>query len=346
MTLTRSAPPPAMPPAMPPATQPPPSLPRSIADLPAQRASAPQSAAQERALYFNTGNAFDVKLPEVPDTSFTDEPARALHSSTATGLIACDRSRELGTPYPATTPLVLARYARIRAGESLVTQFEASGVMLYVMQGSGRTRCGDEDIAWSTGDVFVMPGGVRQVHHANLEKAAETAAADQAAVLWIVTNEPQLSFEHLRGPAAGQGPTDAVHFPADEITRQIDLLYDVGRGSDIAGSALIFSSTKQEAIRNVMPTLTVAMNSLPPGVSQRAHKHNSVAVSLVIQGDGCHSVVDGRRKDWSAWATTVTPATSVHSHHNEGGQRAMFLIVQDGGLYYYTRALGFSFADA
>ena len=331
----------AAPTATPPATLPASAMPRSIADLPAQRAAAPQSQAQARALYFNTGNAFDVKLPEVPDTSFTDEPARALHEGTPTGLIACDRSRELGTPYPATTPLVLARYARIRAGESLVTQFEASGVMHYVMQGSGHTRCGDEDIAWAAGDVFVLPGGTPLVHQAS----ADTTDS-QAAVLWIVTNEPQLSFEHLRGPAAGQGPTDAVHYPADEITRQIDLLYAVGRGSDIAGSALIFSSTKQEAIRNVLPTLTVAMNSLPPGVAQRAHKHNSVAVSLVIQGEGCHSVVNGRRKDWSAWATTVTPATSVHSHHNEGSQRAMFLIVQDGGLYYYTRALGFSFADA
>ena len=136
-----------------------------------------------------------------------------------------------------------------------------------------------------------------------------------------------------------------MHFPADEITRQIDLIYEVGRGNDIAGSALIFSSTKQEAIRNVLPTLTVAMNSLPPGVSQRPHRHNSVAVSLVIQGDNCHSTVDGRRKDWSTWATTVTPPTSVHSHHNGGDSRAMFLIVQDGGIYYYTRALGFAFAD-
>ena len=45
------------------------------------------------------------------------------------------------------------------------------------------------------------------------------------------------------------------------------------------------------------------------------------------------------------WATTVTPATAVHSHHNGGAQRAMFLIVQDGGLYYHTRALGFAFED-
>ena len=310
--------------------------PRSIADLPAQRAAAPASAAQARALYYNTGNAFNVQLPEVPDASFTAEPVHALDDATPTGLIACDRARELGTPFPATTPLVLARYARIRAGETLTTDFQASGVMLYVMVGAGSTTCGVEQLAWTPGDVLVLPGGVPLQHR----------AGPQSAVLWIVTNEPQLAFEHLRGPAPGNAPTDAVHFPATEIERQIDLIYKVGRGSDIAGSALIFSSTKQEAIRNVLPTLTVAMNSLLPGVSQRPHRHNSVAVSLVIEGDGCHSMVDGRRKDWSRWATTVTPATSVHSHHNQGSKRAMFLIVQDGGLYYYTRALGFSFADA
>ena len=311
-------------------------LPQSIADLPAQQASAPKSKAEARARYFNTGNAFNLQLPRVPDDSFTAEPARALHPDTPTGLIACDRSRELGCAYPATTPLVLARYARIRAGESLETNFAASGVIAYVIAGSGSTVCGSERIDWNAGDTFVLPGGMPAVYRA--------AAAD--VVLWIVTNEPQLAFENLCPPQAGQAPTDLVHFPADEVRRQIDLLYRVGRGEDIAGSALIFSSERQEAIRNVLPTLTVAMNSLPPGVSQRSHRHNSVAVSLVIEGEGCYSIVDGRRKEWSRWATTITPGTAFHSHHNGGSKTAMFLIVQDGGIYYHTRALGFEFAEA
>tara|TARA_E500000331_G_scaffold275630_1_gene268078 strand:+ start:1012 stop:1185 length:174 start_codon:yes stop_codon:yes gene_type:complete len=56
-------------------------------------------------------------------------------------------------------------------------------------------------------------------------------------------------------------------------------------------------------------------------------------------------MVDGKRKDWSPWATTITPAVSFHSHHNSGNSRAMFLIIQDGGLYYHTRAMGFEFAE-
>ncbi len=309
--------------------------PRSIAELPVQRAAAPRTPAQARALYYNTGNAFDVKLPPVPDASFTAEPARALDPRTPTSPVNCDRSAELGTPYPATTPLLLARYARIRPGEALRTDWQASGVMVYVITGSGSTTCGSETVAWGPGDVFVLPGGGAHSHHAH----------DVAAVLWLVSNEPQLAFEHLRGPASGHAPTDVVHFTAPEMERQIALIYSIGRGDDIAGSALILASTKQEAIRNVLPTLTVAMNTLPPGVSQRPHRHNSVALSLVIEGEGCHSMVNGVRKNWAPWATTVTPATAVHSHHNAGPKRAMFLIVQDGGLYYYTRALGFSFAD-
>jgi gentisate 1,2-dioxygenase len=311
-------------------------LPQSIADLPAQRASAPKSKAEARALYFNTGNAFNLQLPRVPDESFTEEPQKALDPATPTGLIACERSKQLGCDFPATTPLVLARYARIRAGETLQTDFAASGVIAYVIAGSGSTLCGPERIEWKAGDTFVLPGGVAHTY--------ESPGSD--AVLWIVTNEPQLAFENLSPPKPGEAPTDPVHFPGEEVQKQIELLYQVGRGEDIAGSALIFSSERQEAIRNVLPTLTVAMNSLPAGKSQRPHRHNSVAVSLVIQGEGCYSMVDGRRKDWSQWATTVTPATSVHSHHNGGGKTAMFLIVQDGGIYYFTRALGFEFADA
>lgn len=311
-------------------------LPRaqSIADLPPQRASAPATPAEARARYFNTGNAFDVQLPEVPDHSFVDEPARALAPETPTSLLSCDLAARLGCAFPATSPFLLAHYGRVRSGERLDTDFVASGVVAYVIRGCGKLRCQEEALDWGAGDVMVLPGGVRQ-----------TWEADEDAVLWLVTNEPQLAFEHLRAPEPGRAPTPVVHYPAQEIARQIELVYAVGRGEDIAGSALIFSSDEQEASRNALPTLTVAMNSLPPGVVQRPHRHNSVAVSLVIQGQGCFSRIDGRRKEWSPWATTITPPTSVHSHHNAGDEQAMFLIIQDGGLFYHARAMGFEFTD-
>ncbi len=309
--------------------------PASIAEMPAQLPASPLSQAEARGRFFNTGNAFNVQLPPVPDRSFTEEPMQALDPATPTGLIPCDISTDLGCAFPATTPLVLAHYARIRAGESLTTDFVTSGTIAYVIQGSGTTRCAGEDVNWNAGDLFILPGG---------EPATHQAGADDA-VLWLVTNEPQLAFENLRAPAPGAAPTDVVHYRADEINRQIELIYDVGRNEEIAGSALIFSAERQVSTRNILPTLTVAMNSLPGGVVQRPHRHNSVAVSLIIRGDRCFSMIDGRRKDWAPWATTITPPVSVHSHHNGGNEQALFLIIQDGGIYYHARAMGFEFTD-
>lgn len=308
--------------------------PQSIAELPAQRPSQPATPAQARGRFFNTGNAFNVVLPTVPDHLFTEEPAAALAPHAKTGLFACDLSDTLACPFPATTPLVLARYARIRAGESLTTDFAASGIICYVIRGSGTTVDAKERIVWNAGDLFILPGGLAYTH-----------TADEDAVLWLVTNEPLLAFERLRAPADGNAPTEIVHFTAGEIDRQIDYLYEIGRNEEIAGSALIFSSAEQEASRNILPTLTVAINSLPGGKSQRPHIHNSVAVTLIINGPGCYSVMNGRRKDWSRWATSITPPTAVHSHHNGGNERAMFLIIQDGGIYYHARAMGFEFRE-
>ena len=310
-------------------------MPRTIAEMPAQHAAEPRTKAEARGRFFNTGNAFNVVNPPVPDHLFTAEPARAIDPATPTGLIDCDISGILGCAYPATSPLVLARYARIRAGETLATDFQASGVIAYVMIGGGTTQCGDETIAWDAGDLFILPGGVPATH----------VAGSADAVLWIVTNEPQLAFENLRPPALGQAPTDVVHYRGAEIQRQIDMIYEIGRNEEIAGSALIFSAERQEATKNILPTLTAAMNSLPGGVVQRPHRHNSVAVSLVITGDKCFSVIDGKRKDWAPWATTITPPVSVHSHHNGGAEQALFLIIQDGGIYYHTRAMGFEFCE-
>jgi len=308
--------------------------PRDIGAMPAQRALTPRSAAEARGRFFNTGNAFNIVNPPVPDHAFTDESRRALDDAAPTGLIACDLSVPLGCAFPATTPLVLARYGRINAGETLTTNFVTSGTIAYVIKGTGVTVSGAEQIGWSEGDVFVLPGGIAASH-----------TAETTAVLWLVTNEPQLAFENLRAPGPGCAPTDLVHYRAGEIDRQIDLLYDVGRDATIAGSALIFSAERQEATRNILPTLTAAMNSLPAGYAQPPHRHNSVAVSLIIRGESCFSIIDGRRKDWSPWATTITPPVSVHSHHNDGTGQARFLIVQDGGIYYHARAMGFEFAE-
>ena len=299
---------------------------------------APQSdagpAASGKARFFHSGNAFNIKLPPVPRHQFLAERDRAFDPAEPTGLIPLDLSGTLGCEFPATTPLILTRYMRLRAGANMETGFKASGEIFYVIQGSGESVKGGERIAWNAGDLFCFPGGGTARHY----------GGDADSVLWIVTDEPTLAFLRMQPLPAGEQPVQAVHFHAADIARHLDEIYAMDRPEDMAGLALVFSSEAMERSRNIMPSLTLALNSLPPGEAQQAHRHNSVAVTLSIQGDGCHSIIDGERIDWQPNAVTVTPPGEVHSHHNHGDARALFLIVQDGGLHYHCRTMGFEVA--
>jgi len=66
-------------------------------------------------------------------------------------------------------------------------------------------------------------------------------------------------------------------------------------------------------------------------------------VTLIVRGENCYSMVSGRRVDWQPDVVMITPPADAHSHHNDGDHLARFLIVQDGGLHYHTRTMGFSY---
>ncbi len=301
-----------------------------MGDLPMQHPEAPSSAAQARARFFNSGNAFDIHLPEVPARVFEAPPEG--HA----GWWTCDQSAALGCDFAATTPLMLARYACIAAGGELRFDIAASGSVWYVMVGDG--RCDgpmDEGFGFGAGDVFLLPGGT----------AYRMAAGAAGVRLWTVGNEPQLAFDGVRPALPADAPIEPVHYPAAEIERQFEILFATRAAADTSGRALIFSSDRQAAARNLTPTLTLSFNTLLPHTHQPSHRHNSAAVTLAVQGEDCHSMVGGERCPWTPGATLVTPAGAPHSHHNEGPAGARFLIVQDGGLHYHARTMGFEFLE-
>ncbi len=298
-------------------------------------ATPPATPFTTAARYFTSLEGFDVRLPRIPPHVFRPERDRALDPAAPTGLIPLDLSTVLGTDGPATTPLILARYARIRGGERLESRFAASGQIYYVMRGRGRTVLGDDrlpPLAWGPGDVFCLPGGGPVRHEADVD-----------ALLWVVTNEPQLAFERCRPPDPADLPFRPVHYPAAEIRRRLLAVHLDPRGPAMPGKSVNLGNAALEHRRTTTPSFTLAMNSLLPGESQRAHRHNAVAVTLVVAGEGCCSVIEGTRVAWEPDAVMITPPGDLHSHHNEGRRVGLFLIVQDGGLYYHCRTMGFSY---
>jgi gentisate 1,2-dioxygenase len=311
---------------------------RTLIDAePAARRSA--SPYEANARYLTSLDGFDIKRPPIPAHMFRAERDRALAEDTPTGLLPLDLSSALGLAYPATTPFILSSYARIRAGETLSTAFGASAEIYHVIRGSGTSTTDGADgagggvsIAWQACDTFCLPGGAPARHRA----AADT-------VLWVATNEPQLRFEGLRPPGPGAAPIRPAFYPMAEIRRRLLEVYLDPRGAAMPGKSVNLGNVALEASRTTTPSFTLAMNSLLPGEAQRGHRHNAVAVTLVLAGEGCYSLIDGARVDWEPDTVMITPPTVFHSHHNDGGQLALFLIVQDGGVHYHCRTMGFSF---
>ncbi len=286
-----------------------------------------------RARYLTNENGFAFSWPDVPIHQFLAERDHAFDAAAPTGLIALDISASLCTKYPATTPTLLCRYVNVRAAEQLRTAFAASGEIYYVMSGSGDSRNGDDIIDWHSGDVFCFPGGGETLHR----------AGGANCLLFAVTNEPLLAFEGLRAPLPGRAVVETTHWPAAEIERQFQEVWRRPVSANTTGNSVQFSTTALEPSSDTIPTINTAINTLEAGCDQRPHRHNGVAVTLAIQGEGIHSMIGGKRVDWSTGAAQITPATLLHSHHSRGTERMRSFVIQDEGLHHYTRTPGFSF---
>ena len=285
-----------------------------------------------RARYYDPENFFSFKWPAVPRRQFLAERDQAFAATVATGEILLDSSDVLQTAYPATTPLLLARYLCIREGEQLHVTRRASAELLYVLRGEGTSvGCGDS-IEWGVGDTFCFPGGDEVIHQTG-----------KHTVLFSVCNEPLLRYEALQpAPLGGHDRVQPIHWPKHEMDERFEAIFARPDTEQTSGRALQLSSAAMEPARYPVPTMNVAINTLQPGGDQRPHRHNGVAITLAVVGEGVHSMIEDERVDWSEGAAQITPATELHSHHNRGDKRMVSLVVQDEGLHFYARTPGFS----
>jgi gentisate 1,2-dioxygenase len=294
-------------------------------------AEAAATAQQQRAIYNSPENFFNWSWPTVPRHQFLAERDRAYDPDGESGLIALDISDVLETPYPATIPAILARYVKVRAGEEVSHSFVASGEVYYVLAGTGVSDNGADSVQWGSGDVFCFPGGNETRHR-----------AVDAAILFCVTNEPLLAFENLRAPAGGQSRTETTHWPHGSIEQHLATVYERPKTAETSGVSIQFSTPATAPSRNTIPMINTAINTLESGGDQRPHRHNGAAITLAIEGEGIHSMIEDEEVPWVTGAAQITPGAELHSHHNRGNRRMRSFVVQDEGLHFYLRTTGFS----
>ena len=286
----------------------------------------------KRGRFWSAANNFQQLQPDVPGHVFAAERNRALDEETGTALIAMDLSDRLGLDYPATVPNLLSRYVRIDAGDDIEFELASSGEAYYAIDGSGEVEKGEEGFTWAAGDVFGLPGA----------GGPTRIRADEAgALLWLVTDEPVLSYFGIDEAPHGRG-FGAAHYPAETIEAEMALIHQRVDDGKQSGKAILFTREGLDVTHLATPTVAFAYNSLPPDDDQPPHRHNAAALTLCVKGEGVHSMVDGRKVDWLDRAVMVTPPSALHSHHNRGREMMYSVVAQDGGVFYNARTLGYA----
>ncbi len=265
-----------------------------------------------------------------------------LHASGPSGVIPLDLSTELGTEGPATSPGLAAHFVRIANGEGVKAAARATSSLFFVLSGSGRCRRGSASIAWQQGDLFVLPAGDDPL----LE-------ADAPSVLYWVNDAPLLTY---LGVEPSKPRFEATHYPASWLKAELEALAADPSSARSNRLSLLLANSDLPATRTVTHVLWAMFGMVPPGDTQAPHRHQSVALDLIIDCQpGCYTLVgtelndDGtirnpQRIDWQAGGAFITPPGHWHSHVNESGSTAFLLPIQDAGLQTYLRSLDIRFA--
>lgn len=292
---------------------------------------------------------FDYRQAANPVRPGLTEPIRyhqwpaELHQAGPTAVIPLDLSAELGCSGPATSPALAAHFLRIQAGEGLKAAANATSSLFYVLQGAGQLQWGGRPpLPWGAGDLFVLPAG-----------EAPLLQAEHTSVLYWVHDGPLLS--HL-GVEASTARFEPTHYPAALLQQELDQLLADPTAARSNRLSLLLANSDLPASRTVSHTLWAMLGIVPPSTIQPPHRHQSVALDLIIDCDpGCYTLVgteldargaiaNPRRIDWQAGGAFITPPGHWHAHVNNSGRLARLLPIQDAGLHTYLRSLDIRFA--
>ena len=283
----------------------------------------------------------DGGVPPVPGVRF---PA-SLHELGPTRHVPLDNSLLLGCGGPATTPSLSANFLHVHSGEALATDANATSQLFYVMRGEGTTRLtgdGGASLPWVAGDLFTLPAGCPAMH----------VAGEDAAMYWV-HDEPLL--RHL-GAVANRRRFAPTLYRHTAIREALDAVMHDPESAKANRLSVLLGNHLFPREMTVTHVLWAMFGILPVGVVQAPHRHQSVAVDFVVNAlPGCYtmvgsklaadgSIADGERFDWEPHSVFVTPPGLWHSHHNESGQPAHILPIQDAGLHTYLRTLSILFS--
>jgi gentisate 1,2-dioxygenase len=280
-------------------------------------------------------------VPQVPITRFDPE----VYTDQPTGVIPLDLSKELRIETgAATSPALLANFLRILPGEQIDTSPNATSQLYYVLYGRGFAAVNGQLVGWEKGDFLTLPAGTRSVFY----------GATDTAMYWV-HDEPLMRY---LGAEATRPRFRATKFRRSDAVAKLEEIASRPGANDKSRVSVLLANANQEQTLTITHVLWAMFGVLPPNQVQRPHRHQSVALDLILDApdSGCYTllgtrldehgdIVDPTRVDWRAGCAFTTPPGMWHAHYNETGQPAHLIPIQDAGLQTHLRSLDIKFTQ-
>ncbi len=275
-----------------------------------------------------------------PPIPYTEFPA-SLHEEGPSRVIPLDLGPKLKRPGPLTSPGLSANFVRLLPGETVATRPNASSELYYVLRGRGTTRFDGQVIPWAKGDILTLPSGDGAAHEAE----------EDSAFYWV-HDEPLLRYLGARAAEPTFRPT---LFRAEDTLAELAKAASDPEAANRSRVSVLLANRTCDQTLTITPTLWAMLGILPIGAVQLPHRHQSVALDLIVDCQpGCYTlvgkeldekgrIIDPVRVDWKPASVFVTPPGEWHAHYNESGTEAYLLPIQDAGLQTYLRSLDIRF---
>ncbi len=275
--------------------------------------------------------------PPMPDIGVIAYPNHLHQAGHTTQIIPFDLSDTLKTNGPATSPNLMASFLRICEGDTLKTNAKATSQVFYVIRGAGRTQMKEGTIEWKTGDLFTLPALPDAIH----------SATQDTAIYWV-HDAPLLTY---LGATPTEPRFEPVLYTQEFLTKELEAVRKIAEGRNRTG--FLLSNPNFPITMTLTHTLWALYNVLPAGVTQKPHRHNSIALDFCVTAsentytligkeiDTEGNIIDPVKAVWTPGSAFITPPGWWHSHHNESEKDAIVLPIQDAGLIMNMQVLDF-----
>jgi gentisate 1,2-dioxygenase len=265
------------------------------------------------------------------------------------GIDIIDFSDVFKVPYKSTTPNLLASFIRLEKNGKIDLQniqcneFNATSHLFYIINGMGSICINDDGYEHKicSGDLFITPY-FESLKIVNVQN-------DEELLIYYINDSPLINY---LGSKCEKKIFQTAIYRKEFLLQNLNDLSE--HNNNRKGILLSNKDTEKLGINTITPVLWALYNELPPRITQKPHKHNSVALDLCIKctdseniytliGDELDengNIVNPTKINWKEGTMFITPPGLWHSHNNDGDTHAYVLPIQDAGLLLYQRILG------